>query len=73
MLTALGKLGCERTGTTADIQHTPAALRHLAEQQPVVISVVIPVEHSQTLLPLQAEPPVLPRRGFTQGHSRLIS
>ena len=31
MLTSLGKLGCERSGTAADIQHLPAALRHLAQ------------------------------------------
>jgi hypothetical protein len=49
LITSPGKPGCERSGTAADIQHPPAALRHLAEQQPVIIRVVIPVEHSQTL------------------------
>ena len=49
MITSPGKPGCERSGTAADIQHPPAALRHLAKQQPVIIRVVIPVKHSQTL------------------------
>jgi len=49
LLAALGKLGRERSGTAADIQHPPTAQRQLAQQQPVVRRVVIPVEHSQTL------------------------
>jgi hypothetical protein len=44
LITSPGKPGCERSGTAADIQHPPAARRHLAEQQPVIIRIVIPVE-----------------------------
>src|SRR5690348_9978077 len=73
LLTSPGKLGCEPSGTAADIEHSPAARRQLTEQQPVVIRVMIPVEHSPTLRPLQAEPLVLTVWRHPRGHSRLIN
>ena len=49
LITSLGETGRARSGATADIQHPPAGLRHLAKQQPVEIGVVIPIEHDDTL------------------------